>query len=51
MQVIYFPDAPRPRWPTPIAALGNFDGLHRGHQQLSSRSGTVPLNAGGRPLP
>src|SRR6185436_12372814 len=34
MQVTYFPDAPKPRWPTPIAALGNFDGLHRGHQQL-----------------
>jgi riboflavin kinase / FMN adenylyltransferase len=34
MQVIYFPDAPKPKWPTPIAALGNFDGLHRGHQQL-----------------
>jgi riboflavin kinase/FMN adenylyltransferase len=34
MQVIYFPDAPRPKWTTPIAALGNFDGLHRGHQQL-----------------
>jgi riboflavin kinase/FMN adenylyltransferase len=34
VQVIYFPDAPRPKWPAPIAALGNFDGLHRGHQQL-----------------
>jgi len=49
MQVIYFPDAPNPRWPTPIAALGNFDGLHRGHQQLiqqvrhraSERAGTA----------
>ena len=49
MQVIYFPDAPKPKWLSPIAALGNFDGLHRGHQQLiqqvrlraSERGGTA----------
>ena len=38
MQVVYFPDAPRPRWPRPSSALGNFDGLHRGHQQLDRAS-------------
>jgi riboflavin kinase/FMN adenylyltransferase len=34
MDIRYFPDSPPPGWTTPIAALGNFDGLHRGHQAL-----------------
>src|ERR1700674_2068757 len=37
MQVLYFPDSPSPGWRDPVAALGNFDGLHRGHMRLLER--------------
>jgi riboflavin kinase / FMN adenylyltransferase len=38
MDVAYFPDDPRPpRWMSPVLALGNFDGLHRGHQKIIER--------------
>lgn len=38
MDVVYFPDDPRPtRWVRPVLALGNFDGLHRGHQKIVER--------------
>jgi riboflavin kinase/FMN adenylyltransferase len=34
MDVRYVQDSPPPGWPAPVAALGNFDGMHRGHQAL-----------------
>jgi riboflavin kinase/FMN adenylyltransferase len=38
VEVIHFPDDPRPlRWVSPVLALGNFDGLHRGHQKIIER--------------
>jgi riboflavin kinase/FMN adenylyltransferase len=38
VDVIHFPDDSRPTdWRTPILALGNFDGLHRGHMKIVER--------------
>jgi riboflavin kinase/FMN adenylyltransferase len=34
MDVRYVQDSPPPGWPSPVAALGNFDGMHRGHRAL-----------------
>jgi riboflavin kinase/FMN adenylyltransferase len=38
VDVIRFPDDPCPaHWRSPVLALGNFDGLHRGHMKIIER--------------
>jgi len=47
MDVIHFPDDPRPaHWSHPVLALGNFDGLHRGHQKILDRLRRVAVERG-----
>jgi len=37
MDLATYPDDPSPRWHNPVLALGNFDGLHRGHMKIIDR--------------
>src|SRR5262245_52889961 len=51
MDVARFPDDPRPpRWIHPVLALGNFDGLHRGHIKIIERVRRVSAERGGTSL-
>src|SRR5919106_1833478 len=49
MQVIHFPDDPSPWWNQPVLALGNFDGLHRGHMKIIDRVRRRAGERGGAP--
>jgi riboflavin kinase / FMN adenylyltransferase len=51
METIYFPDDPRPAWLVhPVIALGNFDGLHRGHLKIIERVKRGVAEHGGTPM-
>jgi len=51
MDVIHFPDDARPaRWVQPILALGNFDGVHRGHRKILDRVTRVASERSATPL-
>jgi riboflavin kinase/FMN adenylyltransferase len=47
--IAHFPDDPSPRWPNPVLALGNFDGLHRGHAKIIDRVRRRAGERGGTP--
>jgi riboflavin kinase/FMN adenylyltransferase len=51
METIHFPDDPRPPWLVhPVLALGNFDGLHRGHLKIIERVKRGAIEHGGTPM-
>jgi riboflavin kinase/FMN adenylyltransferase len=51
MDIIHFPDDARPaRWKQPVLALGNFDGVHRGHQKILERLRRVGAEHGASPI-
>src|SRR5436190_9508145 len=51
METIHFPDDPRPPWLLhPVIALGNFDGLHRGHLKIIERVKRGAAEHGGTPM-
>jgi len=51
METIHFPDDPRPPWLVhPVIALGNFDGLHRGHLKIIERVKRGAAEHGGTPM-
>src|SRR6187551_686261 len=51
MHTIHFPDDPRPPWLVhPVLALGNFDGLHRGHLKTVERVKRGAAEHGGTPM-
>ncbi len=51
VDVRHYPDDPRPAsWHQPVLALGNFDGLHRGHMKIIDRVRRRAGERGGTPV-
>jgi riboflavin kinase/FMN adenylyltransferase len=51
VDVLHFPDDTRPAWLVhPVLALGNFDGLHRGHLKIIERVRRGAAEHGGTPM-
>src|SRR3954467_3945929 len=51
METIHYPDDARPPWLVhPVLALGNFDGLHRGHLKIIERVKRGAIEHGGTPM-
>jgi len=51
METIHFPEDARPPWLVhPVLALGNFDGLHRGHLKIIERVKRGAAEHGGTPM-
>ena len=51
VDVIYYPDNERPaNWRQPVLALGNFDGLHRGHMKIVERVARGAAERAGTPI-
>jgi riboflavin kinase/FMN adenylyltransferase len=51
METIHFPEDARPSWLVhPVLALGNFDGLHRGHLKIIERVKRGAAEHGGTPM-
>ena len=51
METIHFPEDARPPWLVhPVLALGNFDGLHRGHLKIVERVRRGAAEHGGTPM-
>src|SRR5918994_4855705 len=49
MNVIHYPEDGSVRWHNPVLALGNFDGLHRGHMKIIDRVRRRAGERGGTP--